>query len=155
MSGRVEARLTELGLELPQPAAPVAAYVAHVTSGNLVFISGQLPLSEGRIVCTGRLGDGVAIEAGYAAARLCGLNLLAQLRDAAGDLDRVRRAVKLVGFVCCTADFTDHPKIINGASDLMLDVFGEAGRHARVAIGAPSLPLGAAVEVDGLFELRS
>lgn len=154
MSGRIQARLDDLGLTLPAPAAPVAAYVAHVTSGKLVFVSGQLPLRDGRIVCAGHLGDGVSIEEGYAAAKLCGLNLLSQIHDAASDLDRVRRVIKLGGFVSCIADFTDHPKVINGASDLMLDVFGKAGRHTRFAVGAPSLPLGAAVEVDGLFELE-
>lgn len=153
MSGRIEARLAELGLTLPAPAAPVAAYVAHVTSGKLVFVSGQLPLHDGRIACSGHLGAGVAIDEGYAAARLCGLNLLAQLQDAVGDLDRVRRVIKLGAFVSCTADFKDHPKVINGVSDLMLDVFGEDGRHARFAVGAPCLPLGAAVEVDGVFEV--
>jgi enamine deaminase RidA (YjgF/YER057c/UK114 family) len=125
-----------------------------VVSGNLIFVAGQIPVLNGEIKYKGRLGDGMSIEDGYQAARLCGLNIIAQAGAAAGDLDRIKRIVKLVGFVGCTADFTDHPKVINGASDLMVEVFGEpAGQHARVAVGAPSLPLGVAVEVDAVIEI--
>jgi enamine deaminase RidA (YjgF/YER057c/UK114 family) len=153
MSGTVEARLAKLGVVLPKPAAPAGAYVAYVLTGNLVFVSGQIPVWEGELRFLGRLGENIALEDGYQAARLCGLNLLAQVRDAcAGDLDRVRRVVKLGGFVNAVPSFADHPKVVNGASDLMLDAFGEVGRHARFAVGAPSLPLGVAVEVDGVFE---
>jgi enamine deaminase RidA (YjgF/YER057c/UK114 family) len=154
MSGRVDKRLAELGITLPQPAAAVANYVPFVQAGSLLFVSGQLPLEAGRLVVSGHLGGGLTVEDGYRAARLCGLNLLAQARAAAGgDLDRVR-LVRLTAFVACTADFTDQPKVVNGASDLMAEVLGEAGRHARVAVGAPSLPLDAAVEIEAVFELH-
>jgi enamine deaminase RidA (YjgF/YER057c/UK114 family) len=154
MTGRIEARLAELGIALPQPAAPAGAYVPYVISGNLVFVAGQVTLDNGEITYKGRLGESIGVDEGYAAARLCGLNLLAQVNGAcAGDLDRVKRVVRLGGFVNSTADFTDQPKVINGASDLMVEVFGDAGRHARAAVGAPSLPLGVAVEVDGIFEI--
>ena len=154
MSGQVAARLAELGLVLPVPAVAVANYVPWVITGSLVFVSGQLPLENGKPAVLGRLGDGVSIEDGIRAARLCALNLLAQAQAAAGgDLDRIRRVVRLTAFVNCGADFIDQPKVVNGASDLMVAVLGEAGRHARVAVGAPSLPLGVAVEIDGVFEL--
>ncbi|MGE5503250.1 MAG: RidA family protein [Actinomycetota bacterium] len=153
MSGRVQKRLEELGITLPTPAAAVANYVPYAVTGNLVFISGQLPLADGTVQVAGRLGDTVSVEDGYRAARLCGLNLLAQARAAAaGDLDRVR-LVRLTGFVSCTPDFTDQPKVVNGCSDLMVEVLGDAGRHARVAVGAPSLPLNVAVEIEAVFEL--
>lgn len=154
MAGTIDARLSELGIELPPAAAPVANYVPFVVTGNLVFVSGQIPLAEGRVQFTGRLGDTVTPEDGYAAARLCGLNLIAQVRAATdGDLDRVRRVVKLGGFVSCAPGFIQIPQVINGASDLMADVFAEAGRHARFAVAAPVLPMDAAVEVDGIFEI--
>ncbi len=154
MSATIDKRLQELGLVLPRPAAPAGAYVPAVVVGELCFIAGQLPFESGEIRYRGHLGEDVGIEDGYAAARLCGLNLLAQLREACGDdLGRVRGVVRLCGFVACTPSFVDHPKVINGASDLMLAVFGEAGRHARVAVGAASLPLAAAVEVEGLFRI--
>lgn len=154
MGSKIETRLNELGITLPKPAAPAANYVPYVVSGNLIFVSGQIPVLNGEIKYKGRLGSGMSIEDGYQAARLCGLNIIAQAGAAAGDLDRIKRIVKLVGFVGCTADFTDHPKVINGASDLMVEVFGEpAGQHARVAVGAPSLPLGVAVEVDAVIEI--
>lgn len=154
MPGTIDARLHALNLILPHPAAPAGAYIPAVTVGELCFIAGQLPFDGGEIRHRGRLGDDVGIDDGYAAARLCALNLLAQLREACGgDLDRVKGVVRLCGFVACTPAFTDHPKVINGASDLMQAVFGEAGRHARVAVGAASLPLGAAVEVEGLFRV--
>ena len=150
----IDSRLSELGLELPEPVAPVANYVPFVQSGNQVFISGQISMGPNGLV-TGRLGDSMRIEDGQAAAQLCAINLIAQLRVACGgDLSRLVRVVKLGGFVCATPDFTDIPKVINGGSDLMVAVFGDAGRHARSAIACPSLPLGAAVEIDGVFEVR-
>ena len=154
MAGTIESRLAELGIDLPRPSAPVANYVPYVTSGALVFVSGQVTMGDGGLKFRGRLGEDLSVDEGYQAARLCGLNLIAQAREAAGgDLDRIRRVVKLGGFVNCTPDFTDQPKVMNGASDLMVEVFGEAGRHARFAVGAPALPLGVAVEVDGVFEV--
>ncbi len=147
----IEARLEQLGIILPVAAAPVAAYVPVVEVGGLVHVSGQLPFVDGQLV-TGRLGETVTQEQGYAAARACGLMLLAQLK-AAGLLERVERVVKLGAFVNSTGTFTDQPKIANGASELMVEVFGDAGRHARSAVGVPVLPLGAAVEVDGVFSL--
>jgi len=151
---RIEARLVELGITLPAAAVPVAAYVPVVVSGTLAHVSGQLPFIDGRLV-TGRLGEDVALEDGVAAARACGMMILAQLQAAGIALDNIARIVKLGGFVNCTGDFIDQPKVINGASELMLDIFGEAGRHARAAVGVPSLPLGAAVEVDALVELAN
>lgn len=154
MTGRIDARLKELGLELPPAAPAVANYVPFVVSGNLVFVSGQLPMEAGKPAVLGRLGADVALDDGVRAARLCALNLLAQARAACGgDLDRVRRVVRLTGFVASTPDFIDQPKVVNGASDLMVEVLGDAGRHARVAVGATSLPLNAAVEIDGIFEI--
>jgi len=154
MSGPITARLEALGIELPTPAVAVANYVPYVVSGNLAFISGQLPLEGGKVAVSGKLGDTVSLEDGVRAARLCALNLLAQARAAAGgDIDRVKRLVRLTAFVASTAAFTDQPKVVNGASDLMVEVLGEAGRHARVAVGAPSLPLNVAVEIEGIFEL--
>jgi len=154
MTGKIEARLAELGIALPQPAAPAGAYVPYVVIGSLVFVAGQITLENGEIKYMGRLGENMSVDEGYAAARLCGLNLLAQVRGAcAGDLDRVKRVVRLGGFVNSAAVFTDQAKVINGASDLMVEVFGDPGRHARAAVGAPSLPLGVSVEVDGIFEI--
>lgn len=147
----VEDRLAELGLALPQAAAPVAAYVPVVVAGGLAHVSGQLPFVNGQLV-TGRLGEDVSLEAGQEAAQACGLMLLAQLR-AAGVLDRVARVVKLGAFINSNGTFTDQPKVANGASELMVAVFGDAGRHARSAVGVPVLPLGAAVEVDAIFAL--
>ena len=148
----IEARLKELGIELPKAAAPVASYVPVVTLGNLAHVSGQLPFVDGELV-TGRLGEDVELELGIRAARACGLMILAQLKAALGSLDKVERIVKLGGFVNSAATFTDQPRVVNGASDLMVDVFGEAGKHARSAVGVPVLPLGAAVEVDAVVAL--
>jgi len=145
----IDAKLAELGLALPEPAAPVAAYVPVVVTGGLAHVSGQLPFVDGTLV-TGRLGENVSLEQGTAAARACGLMILAQLKAALGSLSRVERIVKLGAFVNSTGDFTDQPKVANGASELMAAVFGEAGRHARSAVGVPVLPLGAAVEVDAI-----
>lgn len=153
MTPTAETRLAELGLTLPDAPAPAANYVPYVQSGALVFISGQISAGPDGLIC-GKLGADMALDDGVAAARACGLALIAQLRAAcAGDLSRVKRVVKLTGFVNCTPDFTDQPKIVNGCSDLMVTVFGEAGRHARAAVGAPSLPLGVAVEIEGIFEI--
>lgn len=152
MSGRITARLAELGIVLPHAPAPAANYVPWVREGALLFISGQVPFAEGRIAYAGRLGESVSVEDGQAAARLCFINIMAQAAAALeGDLDRVRRVARLGGFVACTAEFTQHPAVINGASDLAVAVFGDAGRHARAAVGAPSLPLGSAVEVEAVL----
>lgn len=148
----IEARLTELGITLPEAAAPVASYVPVVVHGGFAHVSGQLPFIDGALK-TGRLGEDVSLEEGMAAARACGLMILAQLK-AAGGLDQVERIVKLGAFVNSTGDFTDQPKVANGASNLMFDVFGEAGRHSRAAVGVPALPLGAAVEVDAIIAIR-
>ncbi|MFC5739756.1 RidA family protein [Sinirhodobacter huangdaonensis] len=148
----IETRLAELGLELPPAPAPAANYVPFVRTGNQLFVSGQIS-SDAAGLIIGRLGADLGIEEGAAAARRCGLALIAQARAALGDLDRVTRVVKLVGFVNSTPDFTDQPKVVNGASDLMVEVFGEAGRHARSAVAAPSLPLGVAVEIEAIFEV--
>jgi enamine deaminase RidA (YjgF/YER057c/UK114 family) len=154
MSGTIEARLRELGIELPQPAAAVANYVPYAISGNLVFIAGQISVWNGERRFVGKLGGGIGIPDGQAAARLCALNILAQVRAACGgDLDRVRRVVRLGGFVNCTPEFTDMPAVVNGASDLMVELFGDKGRHARAAVGVSSLPFGVAVEVEGTFEI--
>lgn len=154
MPGTIDARLKQLGIELPAAPKPAANYVPFVIVGGLVFCAGQVPVWNGEVRYKGRLGEGLSVDDGYQAARLCGLNLIAQAKAAAGgDLDRVRRVVKLGGFVACVVDFVDHPKVLNGASDLMAEVFGDSGKHARFAVGAPSLPLGVAVEVDGIFEL--
>lgn len=149
----IESRLAELGLTLPEPAAPVAAYVPVVVAGGLAHVSGQLPFVEGQLV-TGRLGEDVALEAGIEAAQACAVMILAQLKAALGSLDRVERVVKLGAFVNSTGDFTDQPKVANGASELMVAVFGEEGKHARSAVGVPVLPLGAAVEVDAIVAVR-
>jgi enamine deaminase RidA (YjgF/YER057c/UK114 family) len=154
MAGRIEARLRELGIELPPAAAPVANYVPFGVAGNLVVVSGQLPLRDGKLVATGKVGAGVSLEQGREAARACFLNLVAQLKAACGgDLDRVCRVVRLGGFIAAPPEFTEHAQVMNGASDAAVAVFGEAGRHARTTIGVPSLPLDAAVEVEGMFEI--
>ncbi len=151
--GQVEQRLAKFGIKLPAPNAPVANYVPYVQAGALLFISGQISNGPAGIV-KGKLGATLTLEEGAAAARLCAINIIAQLNAAlGGDLDRVKRIVKLGGFVNCTPEFEDQPKVINGASDLMVSIFGEAGKHARAAVGAPSLPMGAAVEVDATVEI--
>ncbi|GAC1404014.1 MAG: RidA family protein [Novosphingobium sp.] len=154
MTDAVIARLSDLGLTLPQAAAPVAAYVPTVEAGGLLHVSGQLPFIDGQLV-RGRLGENVTVEQGQAAAQACALMLLAQVKAALGGFDRVERVVKLGAFIASTTDFTDQPKVANGASELMVAAFGEAGKHARSAVGVPVLPLGAAVEVDAIFALRS
>jgi len=143
-----EQRLAELGITLPTPAAPVANYVGTVRSGNLLVISGQICLGpDGKLVATGKLGAGVSAEDGKAAARICAINVIAQIKAAVGSLDKVVRIVRLGGFIAATPEFTQHPAVMNGASDLMVEVFGDKGRHARSTIGVPSLPLDSAVEV--------
>jgi enamine deaminase RidA (YjgF/YER057c/UK114 family) len=155
MAGKYETRLIELSLDVPKAATPVGNYVAYVITGNLVFVSGQLPLVSGELKYKGKVGADVSLEDGQAAARACALNLVAQVRAACGgNLDRVKRVVKLSGFVNSNADFTQQANVINGASDLMVQIFGEAGKHARAAVSSPTLPLGAAVEVDAVFEIE-
>ncbi len=148
----IEARLQQLGITLPKAAAPVASYVPVVAHTDLVHVSGQLPFVDGELV-KGRMGESISLEEGAVAARACGLMILAQLREARISLDRVTRIIKLGAFVCSTPEFTDQPKVANGASELMFDVFGEIGRHARAAVGVPSLPLGAVVEVDAVIAI--
>ena len=140
---------------MPKVAAPAANYVPYVLSGNLLHIAGQIPFLNGEKMNIGRLGEDLGVEEGVKAAEACALNILAQVNEAVGgDWSRVKRCVKLGGFVNCTPDFTDHPLVINGASDLIGKVMGEAGKHARFAVGAPSLPLGVAVEIDAIFEIE-
>lgn len=154
MSGKIDARLKELGIELPQATAPVANYVPYTVAGNLVVVSGQVTLWGGKVEYVGKLGREIGVEDGQKAARLCALNILTHLKTACGgDLDRVKRVVRIGGFVNCTPDFTDQPQVVNGASNLIVEVFGDAGRHARAAVGVASLPLGVAVEVEAMFEI--
>ena len=153
MAGTVEKRLAELGIVLPQPVAPVANYVPFVRTGNFMVVSGQLCLdAEGKLVAKGQLGGGVSIDDGIKAARACAINILAQLKAALGDLDKIARVVRLGGFINSAPGFVDGPKVMNGASDLMVAVFGDKGRHARTTIGVAALPLDAAVEVEAAFE---
>ncbi len=148
-------RLKEMNVTLPQLAAPVANYVPAVISGTMLYISGQLPYGDGGAMIKGHLGRDVSLEQGRDAARTCALNIVAQVSTAlGGNLDRVVRCVKLGGFVASAPEFTDHPKVINGASDFIVEVFGDAGRHARAAVGVAALPLGAAVEVEAVFEIK-
>lgn len=153
--GLIDKRLAELGIVLPKPAQPVATYVPWVKTGNLVYISGQGAMKDGKLQYTGKVGDTLSIEDAIASARLTGINIISHLRDACGgDLDRVKRVVKLLGLINCTPAFGEHPKVINGASDLMVEVFGDKGRHARSAVGAPSLPFGLSVEVEAIVEIE-
>ena len=153
MSNDIEKRLVELKITLPNAAAPAANYIPFVRVGNMLFVSGQVSQdSDGLVI--GKLGADFSLDEGYKAARLCGLALIAQVKSACGnDFSKLKRVVRLGGFVNCTGDFIEHPKIINGASDLMVEVFGERGTHSRAAVGSASLPMGVAVEVDGVFEL--
>ena len=154
MPGTVEKKLADLGIVLPSPAAPVANYVPFVRTGNFMVLSGQLCLdAEGKLVAKGQLGAGVSIEDGQKAARACAINLLAQIKVALGDLDKVQRVVRLGGFINSVPSFLETPKVMNGASDLMVTAFGDRGRHARTTIGVAVLPLDAAVEVEGMFEV--
>jgi len=154
MAGAIEKKLTELGITISTPAAPVANYVGYVRTGNLLVVSGQICLgSDGKLVAAGKLGAGVSIDDGQKAARACAINLLAQLKAALGDLDKVVRVIRLGGFINSAPTFLDGPKVMNGASDLMVAVFGDKGRHARTTVGVAALPLDAAVEVEGMFEV--
>jgi len=154
MAGTVEKKLAELGIVLPTPATPVANYIPFVRVGALLFVSGQICLdASGKLVAKGKLGDGVSVEDGQKAARACAINVLAQVKAALGDLDKVVRVVRLGGFINSAPDFLDGPKVMNGASDLMVAVFGDKGRHARTTVGVAVLPADAAVEVEGIFEV--
>jgi len=153
MAGTVEKKLAELGIVLPEPVAPVANYVPFVRTGNFMVVSGQLCLdAEGKLVAKGQLGGGVSVDEGVKAARACAINILAQLKAALGDLDKIARVVRLGGFINSAPGFPDGPKVMNGASDLMVAVFGDKGRHARTTVGVAALPLDAAVEVEAAFE---
>lgn len=152
---QIDQRLSELGISVPDAAAPVANYLAFVKTSNLISISGQIPIHDGKIQYQGIIGDNIDLVTACDAARLCAINLVAQMKRALdGDLSRVTRVVKLGGFVRCTSEFTDQPKVINAASDLMVDIFGDAGRHSRSAVGTNALPLGVPVEIDALVEFR-
>ena len=154
MAGTVEQKLAEQGIKLHEAPTPVANYVPFVRSGNLLFVSGQVCFApDGKLIAKGKLGAGVSLEDGAAAARGCSVNLLAQVKAAIGDLDKVVRVVRLVGFINSAPDFVDGPKVLNGASDLMVAAFGDKGRHARTTVGVASLPADAAVEVEGIFEV--
>src|SRR6266508_998754 len=154
MAGTVEQKLAAQGITLPEPRTPMANYVGFVRTGNLLFVSGQVCANaEGKLIAKGKLGAGVTIEQGYAAAQGCGVNLLAQVKAALGDLDKVVRVVRLGGFINSAPDFLDGPKVLNGTSDLMVTAFGDKGRHARTTVGVASLPSDAAVEVDAIFEV--
>ncbi len=148
-----EEKMKLLGIELPAAPKPLGAYVPFVRTGNLVYLSGMLPLKDGKLLKTGKLGEGVSLEEGALCARTAGLNALGVLRSAVGSLDMVKQCVKICGFVSSAADFTDQPKVLNGASEYMVEVFGEAGRHARVAVGVNILPMNSPVEVDFIFEV--
>ena len=151
---QVEQKLAALGIALPTPAAPIANYVGFVRTGSLLVVSGQICLGAGgTLVAKGKLGDNVTVEQGRAAARACAINLIAQIKVALGDLDKMVRVVRLGGFINSAPTFLDGPKVMNGASDLMVEVFGDKGRHARTTVGVAALPLDAAVEVEGLFEV--
>ena len=151
----IEQRLSQLGIKLPNTAVPAGSYVPYVLEKNLLWISGQVPFWNGKVKYRGKVSSEVSMDDAIMAARLCGLNILAQIKTALGDLNRVEQIIKLSGFVNSSSDFTDHPIVINGASDLMVDVFGELGLHTRVAIGASSLPLNSTTEVDALVRVRS
>lgn len=153
MASEVENKLAELGITLPTPTAPIATYVGVVRTGSLLFVSGQLCLADGKLVAKGQLGAGVSIEDGQAAARSCAINLIAQVKSAIGDLDHVLRVVRLNGFINSAPGFADGPKVMNGASDLVVAAFGDKGLHTRTTVGVSALPLDAAVEVDGIFEV--
>ena len=155
MSSKIEARLSQLGVTLPPPGAPGGNYVPFVVVGDLAFMAGQVAREAGKMKYTGKVGRDLTAEQAQAAARLCAVNLLAQLKAACGgDLDRVERCVRLGGFVNSTPEFTEHPKVVNGASDFIVEVFGERGQHARTAVGVAALPMDSAVEVEGIFQLK-
>jgi len=153
MAGKIEARLKELKIELPKAAAPVANYVPAVLVGSILFVSGQVTFWNGELKYQGKVGKEISLEEARAAARLCALNVLAQAQAQLGSLDRVKRVAMVQGFVNAVPEFADHPKVVNGASDLFVEVFGEAGKHARFAVGAGSLPVNVAVEVAAVLEV--
>lgn len=153
MTSSIDSKLAELGITLPTPTPPLANYVPVVRTGNLLFVSGQVSIDGAGKIMTGKLGGGVDIETGRAAARLCAINILAQVKAAVGDLDKVVRVVKLVAFVNSTPDFVDQPKVVNGCSDLLVEILGDKGRHARSAVGIAALPFDAAVEVEAVVEV--
>lgn len=154
MAGRIEARLAELGIALPRPSVPIANYVPWVKTGNLVVVSGQIPMVDGAVVVKGKVSWGVTVERAVEGARICFINVMVHLKAACdGDLDRVRKVVRLGGFIAAPSEFTEHARVMNGASDLAVAVFGDDGRHARSTIGVPSLPADASVEVEGFFEI--
>ncbi|RVN51008.1 RidA family protein [Sinorhizobium meliloti] len=153
MSAEIETRLTELGIVLPQAVAPVANYVPYVASGSMLYISGQLPMENGKVAVTGHVGKDVDVAGAQRAAELCAINILAQAKAALGELGRIRRLVKINGFVASTPDFVEQHLVINGASNLLANVLGEAGKHARAAVGMASLPFNAAVEIDAVIEI--
>ena len=156
MAGSVEKKLVSTGVTLPTPVSPIANYVPFVRSGNMLVVSGQLCFGvDGKLVAKGQLGGGVSVEDGRLAARACAINLLAQIKAALGDLDKVARVVRLGGFINSAPGFTDGPKVMNGASDLMVEAFGENGRHARTTVGVAALPVDSAVEVEGMFEVSA
>jgi enamine deaminase RidA (YjgF/YER057c/UK114 family) len=153
MSAEIETRLTELGIVLPQAVAPVANYVPYVVSGSMLYISGQLPMENGKVAVTGHVGKDVDVAGAQRAAELCAINILAQAKAALGDLGRIRRLIKINGFVASTPDFVEQHLVINGASNLLANALGEAGKHARAAVGMASLPFNAAVEIDAVIEI--
>ena len=155
MAGKAEQKLAQMGIELPQAPAPAANYVPYTIAGNILTISGQVTFGKDGIEYVGKLGDDMDVETGQQAARLCAINILAQTKAALGDLDRIKQVIKIQGFVNATPDFTQHPQVVNGASDLLAEVLGDAGKHARAAVGMSSLPLGVAVEVDAVMEIVS
>lgn len=154
MTGKVEKRLSDVGVELPLAPAPAANYVPYTISGNLLVISGQVTFGPNGLEFVGKLGEDTDVATGQAAARLCAINILAQAKAALGDLDRITQVLKIQGFVNSTPDFKDHPTVINGASDFLVEILGEAGKHARAAVGMSSLPLGVAVEIDAMIEFK-
>lgn len=153
MTPSIEARLAEAGITLPTAAAPAANYAPYALAGNLLYVSGQLPMDQGAIAVKGKLGEDLSVEDGQKAARLCAINILAQAMAALGDLERIAHCLRLNGFVNATEDFSDHPAVINGASDLIVAALGDKGKHSRIAVGCSGLPFGAAVEVDAVFSV--
>ncbi|MGI0004491.1 MAG: RidA family protein [Candidatus Nitrosotenuis sp.] len=151
----IQEKLDELDISLPTPPKPAGSYIPVVVSGNLAFVSGQIPMQDGKVVFTGKVPTERSVEEAQKAARLCAINILAQIKANLGSLERVARIVRVSGFVNSTTDFTEQPKVINAASDLFFDIFGEAGRHSRIAVGVASLPLNSTVEIDAIIELTS
>ena len=153
MTTNIQDRLVELNIEIPKPVVPLGSYTPAVQSGNLVYVSGQLPMQDGKLIYKGHLGEDISIEQGYEAARLCAINAISAVTTVEGDLDKIKRIVKLNGYVMSSPDFYDQPKVINGASELLFDVFGDIGIHSRAAVGVSNLPLGSCVELDLIVEV--